>query len=152
MRIADCRLRNETFSRYDYCIQFVASSFMGAIIKNPSAIPACRPRSRPRAGQAGSNPSVLSQECLYAVCHSGLDKPAPYSIRGNPAFSIWIPAFSEILKWQIILHLKPMLSNKRVKVLCTFDIMNPFFESFSKIKYGGLYMTSVFDKAQYGYF
>ncbi len=31
MRIADCRLRNETFSRYDYCIQFVASSFMGAI-------------------------------------------------------------------------------------------------------------------------
>ena len=34
----------------------------------------------------------------------------------------------------------------------TFDIMNPFFESFSKIKYGGLYMTSVFDKAQYGYF
>jgi hypothetical protein len=62
------------------------------------------------------------------------------------------PAIAEILKWQIILHLKPMLSNKRVKVLCTFDIMNPFFESFSKIKYGGLYMTSVFDKAQYGYF
>ena len=36
--------------------------------------------------------SVLSQECLDTVCHSGLDKPAPYSIRGNPAFSIWIPA------------------------------------------------------------
>jgi len=36
--------------------------------------------------------SVLSQKKLYTFCHSGLDKPAPYLIRGNPVFSIWIPA------------------------------------------------------------
>jgi hypothetical protein len=33
MRIADCRLRNETFSRYDYCIQFVVPSFIGGDYK-----------------------------------------------------------------------------------------------------------------------
>ena len=26
------------------------------------------------------------------MCHSGLDKPAPYLIRGNPVFLVWIPA------------------------------------------------------------
>jgi hypothetical protein len=28
----------------------------------------------------------VSQGRLYIFCHSGLDKPAPYLIRGNPVF------------------------------------------------------------------
>ena len=38
------------------------------------------------------HPRVVSQKKLYIFCHSGLDKLAPYLIRGNPVFSIWIPA------------------------------------------------------------
>jgi hypothetical protein len=36
--------------------------------------------------------SVVIQNSLSFICHSGLDKPAPYLIRGNPVFSVWIPA------------------------------------------------------------
>jgi hypothetical protein len=52
----------------------------------------------PEARRGASNtlqndpPRVLSQKKLYTLCHCGLDKPAPYLIRGNPVFSIWIPA------------------------------------------------------------
>jgi len=42
----------------------------------------------------------------------------------NPVFSIWIPAFAEILKRHIILHLEPILSNTRVKVLGIFETMD----------------------------
>ena len=37
-------------------------------------------------------PSVLRQKSFYFECHSGLTKPAPYLIRGNPVFPGWIPA------------------------------------------------------------
>ena len=36
-------------------------------------------------------PGVLSQKQLYNRCHSGLDKPAPYLIRGNPIFETGFP-------------------------------------------------------------
>ena len=29
-------------------------------------------------------------EMTSQFCHSGLDKPAPYLIRGNPVFSLWV--------------------------------------------------------------
>ncbi len=29
------------------------------------------------------HPRVVSQKKLYTLCHSGLDKPAPYLIRGG---------------------------------------------------------------------
>jgi hypothetical protein len=34
----------------------------------------------------------MCQKSLHFVCHSGLNKPAPYLIRGNQVFSIWFPA------------------------------------------------------------
>jgi hypothetical protein len=30
--------------------------------------------------------------------HAGLDKPAPYSIRGHPVLLFWIPAFTRMTK------------------------------------------------------
>jgi hypothetical protein len=53
--------------------------------------------------------SVVSQKLFIHFVIPDLTKPAPYVIRGNPVFSVWIPAEVEIVpdmgrKWQLLDH------------------------------------------------
>lgn len=50
------------------------------------------PKPRPFPACDAEFASVVRQKPLSFDCHSGLDKPAPHLIRGNPVFLGWIPA------------------------------------------------------------
>jgi hypothetical protein len=64
----------------------------------------------------------------------GSTKPAPYLIPGNRVF-FWIPAFAEILKRYIILHLEPISQMQQATELHILRIRLHL----CKIKYGGFH-------------
>jgi len=60
----------------------------------------------------------------------------------------WIPAFAEILKRYIILHLGPILSNAQATELDVLRIRL----CLCKIKYGGFTLTYLFEDAVFSTF